>query len=389
MDAFYASVEQLDDPSLRGKPVIVGGPLRRGVVSAASYEVRPYGVRSAMPMAEAMRRCPHAIVVPGRMDRYVEVSGRVFAILRRYTPLVEGLSVDEAFLDATASRSLFGDGEAIARRIKEDIRREIGLTASAGVSPSKFVSKIASDLKKPDGLVVVREDEVRGLLAPLPIERMWGVGPKAAAELHAHGFETIGDLARASADDLTRRLGSWGATVHELANGIDERPVVPGEAAKSIGAEETFDRDLHARVDLETALLAQSRRVARRLVDGSLCGTVVTVKLKYADFSLKTRQTVLEFPVADTDSIYRAACALLDRFPATKLGTRLTGVSIGGLMPGPPPPTLFRDDDKLRRERLERTVHAIEERFGKGGITRAALLDRDSEEPQNLTRRPT
>ncbi|MBZ0119605.1 MAG: DNA polymerase IV, partial [Sandaracinaceae bacterium] len=183
MDAFYASVEQRDEPSLRGKPVIVGGPSRRGVVCAASYEVRPFGVRSAMPMGEAMRRCPHAIVVAPRMERYADVSAQVFAIFRRFTPLVEGLSLDEAFLDVTASRSLFGDGVEVARQIRAAIRSELELTASAGVAPSKFVAKIASDENKPDGLTVVRDGEVESFLAALAIERMWGVGPKAAERL--------------------------------------------------------------------------------------------------------------------------------------------------------------------------------------------------------------
>ena len=219
MDAFYASVEQRDHPELRGKPVLVGGPSARGVVAAASYEARKFGARSAMPMAEALRRCPQAIVVPGRHGHYAAVSSQVFAIFRRYTPLVEGLSLDEAFLDVTGSRALFGDGVEIARRIKAAIRGELELTASAGVAPSKFIAKIASDLEKPDGLVVVRAGEEEAFLAPLSIDRMWGIGPRAAVHLREAGLETIGDLARAGEGRLERLLGSWGASVHRLARG--------------------------------------------------------------------------------------------------------------------------------------------------------------------------
>jgi DNA polymerase-4 len=379
MDAFYASVEQRDDPSLVGKPVLVGGPSRRGVVAAASYEARRYGVHSAMPMAEAMRRCPHAVVVSSGLGKYAEESARIFAIFRRYTPLVEGLSLDEAFLDVTASRSLFGDGATIAARIRQEIRDEIGLTASAGVAPCKFVAKIASDLDKPDGLVVVGDDESREFLAPLAIDRMWGVGPKAASTLRAAGFETIGDLAAATPDRLEVLLGSWGRSVQALACGIDDRPVVPGEDTKSIGAEHTFEHDLHAARDIERALLSQARRVAQRLVRNGLCGSIVTVKLKYADFSTKTRQQRLPDPVADTDSIHRAARALLLRFPDTARGVRLTGVSMSGLSLGPPPAVLFPDQQKLRRERLEHATRELEDRFGAAGLTRASLLDdRDS-----------
>src|SRR6185437_6837526 len=223
IDAFYASVEQRDDPALRGRPVLVGGRSRRGVVLAASYEARPSGARSAMPMAEALRRCPEAIVVPPRHDRYADVSADVFAIFRRYTPLVEGLSVDEAFLDVTASGALFGDGEAIARRIKREIRDEVGLTASAGVAPCKFAAKIASDLDKPDGLVIV-PDDVAAFLAPLPVERMWGVGPKTAPRLRDAGYATIGDLAAAEPSALATILGEAGAAhVGPLARGVDAR----------------------------------------------------------------------------------------------------------------------------------------------------------------------
>ncbi len=293
MDAFYASVEQRDDPELRGKPVLVGGRSRRGVVMAASYEARVFGARSAMPMGEALRRVPHAVVVTPRMDRYAQASDGVFAVFRRYTPLVEPLSLDEAFLDVTASTSLFGDGAAIARAIKDDIRDGLELTASAGVAPCKFVAKVASDLRKPDGLVVVRPGEERAFLAPLPVERMWGVGPKTAPKMRALGYATLGDLARTDEDALRRAFGSWGASMARLARGEDDRHVIPDRLAKSIGAEQTYEEDLVGADAVSASLLEHSARVARRLVRADMSARTVTVKVKYADFTLVSRQLTL------------------------------------------------------------------------------------------------
>lgn len=375
MDAFFSSVEQLDDPSLRGKPVLVGGAERRGVVAAASYEARRFGVFSAMPMAEALRRCPAAIVVPPHRRRYEEVSAQVFAIFRRFTPLVEGLSVDEAFLDVSASRSLFGDGEAIATRIRAAVKEETGLTASAGVAPSKFVAKVASDLKKPDALVVVREDEVRAFLEPLPIERMWGVGPKAAERLRALGYATLGDLARADVCALEGALGAWGRAVSELARGVDDREVEPDRDAKSVGAEETFDEDLRDRAIIERTLLSHSVRIARRLHEGGLFARRVTVKLKYSDFTVKTRQLRLPEPIDDATSLFEAARSLLDRFPIAGRRVRLTGVSAGELTEGLPQPELFASPTRERRRALEAVASELGKRFGKAGVTRADLLD--------------
>lgn len=376
MDAFYASVEQRDDPALRGKPVIVGGSSHRGVVTAASYEARPFGARSAMPMAEAMRRCPQAIVVPPRMGRYAEVSGQVFAIFRRYTPLVQGLSLDEAFLDVTASRSLFGDGATIARRIKDDIKRELDLIASAGVAPNRFVAKVASDLRKPDALVVVQPDEVVAFLAPLPIERMWGIGPKTAPRLRALGYATLADLARADVARLERELGVWGAHVQALARGEDDRDVDPNGVAKSIGAEITYDEDLVGRDAIERSLLEHSERVAQRLVREGMSARVVVVKLKHANFTLVTRRATLPEPVADTGSIHAAAKALLDRVELRGARFRLTGVSVADLREGPPPRTLFPDRAAEKRRTVEKIVADVADRFGAAGITRASLIDR-------------
>ncbi len=386
MDAFYASVEQHDDPELRGKPVIVGGRSARGVVTAASYEARPYGVRSAMPMMEAMRRCPHAIVVPGRMERYQEVSEQVFAIFRNYTPLVQGLSLDEAFLDVTGCHALFGSGEEIARKIKADIKRETGLIASAGVAPSKFVAKVASDLDKPDGLVVVAPGTEAEFLAPLPIRRMWGVGPKAGAKLAQGGFQTIGQLADASPQRLQELLGSWGLQVHALARGEDARRVVTDGKGKSVGAEETFARNYTRKEDLQRFLLRQSARVAGRLNRNGLWASCITVKLKYGNHKSKTRQKHLDEPVNDTDSIYEAARELLERFEGLERGIRLTGVSASHLSDEAPAPTLFRDEDKERKRKVEDVTQELRAKFGKGVLRRARLVDAPEHAGEGIAR---
>ena len=373
MDAFFASVEQLDNPDLRGKPVLVGARSRRGVVTAASYEARPTGVGSAMSMVEALRRCPEAIVVPPRRARYSEVSARIFEVFRRYTPLVEGLSVDEAFLDVTGSRALFGDGAEIALRIKKDVRSETGLTGSAGVGPNKFVAKIASDLHKPDGLTLVPHDGAAEFLAPLPLERMWRVGPKARVKLRAAGLQTIGDLARADVRTLEHLLGSWGPVARDLARGLDERPVVVGTPPKSLGSEMTFERDLTTTEALLKPILRQSMLVADRLVNKGLWAQVVTLKIKYGDHRIRTRQARLSRAVSDTDAIFKAAGDLLTRFDALSSGVRLTGVSVSEFTKHPDA-ELFPDVERARRERLAVTTRALRERFGSAGVTRASLI---------------
>jgi DNA polymerase-4 len=382
MDAFYASVEQRDDPALRGKPVLVGGRSRRSVVAAASYEARAFGARSAMPMAEALRKVPHAIVVAPRMDRYAQASDGAFAVFRKYTPVVEPLSLDEAFLDVTASMALFGDGETIARAIKGDIREQLELTASAGVAPCKFVAKVASDLRKPDGLVVVRPGEERAFLAPLPVERMWGVGPKTAPKVRALGLVTLGDLARANEDALQRAFGRWGPQMARLARGDDDRPVIPDRLAKSIGAEQTYEEDLVGHDAVAATLLEHAARVARRLVRADISARTVTVKVKYADFTLVSRQVTLPEAVQDTDAIHRAALVALARVPLEGVRVRLTGVSAGGIEEGPPQPTLFGDPRAAQRRALEDVAAKIADRFGdEHAVTRAALLGKGRGSP--------
>jgi DNA polymerase IV len=383
MDAFYAAVEQRDDPSLRGKPVIVGGKSPRSVVSTASYEARRFGVRSAMPMVEAVRRCPPGIIVEPRHDVYAKVSEEVMAILTTYSPLCEPLSLDEAFLDVTGSRALFGEAPAIASTIRQRIRAELDLTASAGVATSKFVAKIASDLHKPDGLTVVPSGEEASFLEPLPVERMWGVGPKATARLHAQGLRTIGDLARSPAARLHRVLGtSWGAEIVALARGEDTRDVSPSRDAKSIGGEETFERDLATREELEPHLLAQAERVAQRLAgEGLLCRTL-TLKVKFADHASVTRRTTLTSAVCDTTTIYAAARALLDKVELTR-SVRLIGVQASSLEAEEREQRgLFHDAREDRRRALEKTLHGVRERYGGDSLFHARIAEARARRPR-------
>ena len=377
LDAFYASVEALDDPTLRGRPVIVGGDARRGVVCSASYEARAFGVRSAMPTARAHRLCPAGIFRPPRFERYGELSERVMEIFERYTPLVEPLSLDEAFLDVTASRSLHGTGHDIAVAIRGVVRGETGLTISAGIAEVKFAAKIASDLGKPDGLVEVPVGGVREFLAPLPLGRLWGVGAVTERALRALGLRTIGDLARYPADDLARRFGAHGDFLATLARGEDPRAVVPHDPACSVGAEDTFDDDLRGREALAPHLLRQSHRVARRLRHTRTLGRVLTLKVKYAYFELVTRRCTLPRPTDDGREIYATALAQLERTDPQR-AVRLTGVSVSGLTDEPMArqTDLFegpREREVGRRRALNSALDAIAERFGEGALVPADL----------------
>ncbi|HUB06763.1 MAG TPA: DNA polymerase IV [Myxococcales bacterium] len=384
MDAFYASVEQRDDPALRGRPVIVGGHPKRGVVLAASYEVRPFGVRSAMPMARAVLLAPQAVVVPPRFTAYAEASARVFEIFESVTPLVEGLSLDEAFLDVTASMALFGAPAAIAASLRRRIRDELGLPASAGIAPVKFVAKIASDLAKPDGQREVRDDEVRAFLAPLPVSRLWGVGPRTEETLNALGLRTLGDVAAREPAELEAKLGSAGPRLRELSLGIDDRPVVPDRQQKSLGAEDTFEEDLEGDDALRPHLHAQALRVGRRLRRAGLVGRVVVLKEKLADFTLVTRRRTLPEPTDDGQVLYREALALLAQLPRARV--RLTGVSAQELAPrGSGQMGLFAAGP-TREGKLNATLDAIVERFGAGAVTTADLKDRPERDDDEARR---
>jgi DNA polymerase IV len=375
MDAFYASIEVRDDPSLRGKPVVVGGaPGVRGVVAAASYEARRFGIRSAMPMARALRQCPDLVILPVDMIKYKYVSDQIMLIFDQYSPLVEPLSLDEAFLDLSGTEHVHGPVVALGCRIKEVIRATTGLTASVGIAPRKFVAKIASDLRKPDGLVVVGQGEVEAFLAPLPIGRLWGVGPKTLEHLEAMGVGAIGDLARLGKDDLSRRFGAWGERLLDLALGRDDRGVVPEWEAKSYSHEETFPSDRGDAQFLAAVMLDQSCRVARRLRRAGAAGQIVTVKIRYGDFKTITRQRRLPRPTSLAEEIYGEAKQL---FVAAWDGRplRLIGVGVSQAESREEAGLLFPQERiRERSRRLAETVDRIQEKFGTRKMIRAPSL---------------
>ena len=373
LDAFFAAVEQRDHPELRGKPVIVGGggPNDRGVVSTASYEARVFGVHSAMSLREAGRRCPHGIFVPVDGARYQAASKDVMAVLRRFTPLVEPISIDEAFLDVTGSRVLFGDGETIGRRIKDEVKAAVDLTISVGVARTKLVAKIASDLRKPDGLVVVEPGTEEAFLAPLAIGRLWGVGEKSAAALREYGVRTIGDLAALPDDLLIRRFGKHGASLAHRARGEDDDPVGGREAAKSIGHEHTFDVDTSDREVIERTLLGMSEGVAARLRDSGVRASTITVKIRDTTFRTITRQRTLADPTDLTEPIFRTALELA-RPEVRGIRIRLLGVTASGLGEREQL-SLFAAEDP-RRRRVTAAADEVRHKFGERAITRARLV---------------
>jgi len=373
LDAFFAAVEQRDRPELRGLPVVVGmgGANDRGVVSAASYEARKFGVHSAMPIRTAKRLCPVCVFVPVDGAKYQRVSREVMAILRRFTPLVEPISIDEAFLDVTGSSALFGDGETIGRRIKETITTELSLTASVGVASTKLVAKIASDLRKPDGLVVVPPGNEAAFLAPLAISRLWGVGPSTAAALRDFGVTTIGDLAALDRAALVRRFGKHGASLVDRAVGVDPDPVSDPDAAKSIGHEHTFDEDTSDPDVLERTLLAMAEGVSGRLRHAGLKASTVTVKIRNTAFETITRQRTLAEPSDMTEPIWRAALELA-RPEIRGKRIRLLGVTASNLGQREQLGLFERADE--RRRRAVRAADELRERFGTRAVTRARLL---------------
>jgi DNA polymerase-4 len=373
LDAFFASVEQRDRPELRGKPVAVGlgGSNDRGVVSAASYEARAFGVHSAMPIRTARRLCPDCIFVSVDGAKYQRVSREVMAILRRFTPMVEPISIDEAFLDVTASRALFGDGEALGRRIKSAIRDELQLTISVGVASTKLVAKIASELRKPDGLVVVEPGGEAAFLAPLPIARLWGVGPSTATALRDFGVGTIGDLQVLDRSALVRRFGKHGASLVDRAHGIDPDPVDDPDSAKSVGHEHTFDEDTADPEVLERTLLAMAEGVSGRLRHAGLKAGTITVKIRDSGFHTITRQRGLAEPSDLTDPIWRVALDLA-RPEMRGKRIRLLGVTASGF--GTREQLGLFEAGEDRRRRVVEAADEVRERFGTRAITRARLL---------------
>lgn len=382
MDAFYASIEERDRPGLRDKPMVVGGnPDKRGVVAAANYTARRYGIHSAMPTAQAKRLCPKLIILPPRHTYYAQVSQQIRDIFHRYTPLVEPLSLDEAFLDVKHSHRLFGDATEIGRRIKREIRDELKLTASVGIAHNKFLAKVASETGKPDGFLEVNPAGVQAFLDRLPVTKLWGVGKVGARSLQKHGIHTVGEL-RASKPALLEELfGSWGETLWELAHGRDSRPVIPDHKAKSLSHETTFAEDITDAEALRGWLLDLTRQVATRLRCNHLRGRVVIVKIRFADFRTITRSRTLPQSTDVTQELWDTGLALLmQNLPLWHHGVRLLGFSVSGFDPVEPyQADLFREPEKARQVRLDTVSDWIQTRFGRAALTRATELAHTTE----------
>ena len=376
MDAFFASVEQRDDPGLRGLPVVVGGAPPRGVVAAASYEARKYGIHSAMPMARAVKLCPDLVVIPPNGEVYAQVSREVMEILGSFSPLVEPLSLDEAFVDITGTERLHGPPRELAETLKARMRRELDLVVSVGVAPNKHVAKIASDLDKPDGLVVVQPDEVSDFLRPLAVSRIFGVGPVTQRKLEAMEIHTIGQLAQRSERELSDRLGVVGQQIVRLARGEDSRPVEVHHEEKTVGHENTFAHDIEDLDELERVVQDQADRVAARLRRQGLAARVVVLKAKTADFVLRTRRRTLPRRTSDGSMLGKSARQLLAKLVRGGIGPlRLTGVSAADLAPEDEPGQLTFDEPQRQQEKsLGQTLDQITAKFGKGSLVRGTKL---------------
>lgn len=380
MDAFFASVEQLDHPHLKGKALVVGGDSGRGVVAAASYEARRYGIHSAMPMFMAKQRCPHLIIVSSRRGRYGEVSRSVMAILHRFSPIVEQVSIDEAYLDAAGCGRLYGPPQAMARAIKSDIQKTVALTCSIGVAPLKFLAKIASDMHKPDGLTVITRETVSGVIAALPVEKVPGVGKHAHQQLRQMGIATLGDVKQIRPSVLVDRLGKFGHRLVDLAHGRDESAVTPHSPTKSISTERTLSVDTRDRELLKQHLLAQSQEVGRQLRRQGFLARTITLKLKDTDFKQITRSVTLDRPSQSSETIFRTAEALLAR-QALEKAVRLIGVGASALIADTTPqqaclfPSIDRKDSGW--EKVDRAVDRIAERYGHSAVQRGSLTPPD------------
>jgi DNA polymerase-4 len=387
MDAFFVSVELLDQPELRGRPVVVGGSSARGVVAAASYEARAFGVHSAMPSLRAKRLCPHAVFLNGRYDRYVTESRAIMEIFGSFTPLVEPLSLDEAFLDVRGSRRLHGSAPVIAQAIRERVQDERRLTCSVGVAPTKFVAKLASEAAKPRasatgptpglGVKVVTDEDLLAFLHPLPVQALWGVGPATLAKLERLGIGTVGELAAMPLTIVTGSLGAAaGNHLHQLANGFDDRQVEPDRQAKSIGHEETFVQDRHERADLERELVRFADAIGTRLRQAELAGRTVSIKVRFGDFRTISRSATLSEPTDSHQVIRREARQLLDGVDPD-IGVRLLGVSVSGLTADPTRQLSLDDVDGPDWTEANRAVDEIRERFGARAIGPAVISGAD------------
>lgn len=373
MDSFFASVEMLDNPEYRGKPLIVGGrrDSPRGVVSTCSYEARKYGVRSGMPISEAARLCPHGIFVPGRHWRYAEVSRQIMAVLEEFTPVIEQVSVDEAFLDMTGCEHFYADAREMGQKIKSRIREAVSLTCSVGIAPNKFLAKVASDLQKPDGLVIVRPEEVDAFLEPLPVRKIWGVGERAEQELSRLGIHTVRDLKKWKLDDLVARFGAYGRHLYLLARGIDERPVGEESETKSISRETTFDYDIGDFETLRRTISELSASVGARLRAAGFFARTVHIKLRYPDFTTITRAHTLPVTFCDDDTIYEEALRMFMEANATPRKYRLIGVGVAGLS-AVRQQALFADS---RSEEISKVMDRINAKFQGKAIVKGRNLD--------------
>lgn len=368
MDAFFAAIEQRDRPELRGKPILIGHDGPRGVVSTASYEARPFGCHSAQPMAVAKRLCPQAIVVPVRGSHYGDVSQQMFRILDEFSPAIEPLSIDEAFLDLTGTERALGPAEDVARRLKQRIRSELQLTASVGLAPNKYLAKLASDLRKPDGLVIIRAEDVDQVLPPLPVTRLWGIGKVTAARLEPLGIRTIGDIRSKSMEWLEQHLGSEAERYYELARGIDDRPVVSDHDARSISHEQTFEIDVAEADEVRQVLLEQVEQVAWRLRRQGFLAQGVTLKIRYGNFQTVTRSAKLPTPTDVTQELWDAARGLFDAWSFRPV--RLIGMRADRLSAGAEVPELFPDPEHEKQKKLDSVADRIASKFGKGAIRR-------------------
>lgn len=380
MDAFYASVEERDNPALVGRPVIVGGSAEgRGVVAAANYEARKYGVHSAMAAARARRLCPHAVFIKPRIEYYAAVSSKIREIFEQFTPLVEPLSLDEAFLDVTGSAAIFGSAAAIGQQIKDRIKAELRLTASIGIAPNKFVAKIASDLRKPDGFVIVEPGDVQAFLDPLPVGRIWGVGKVMGQVFERWGIRTIGQLRQTSPEHLQAHFGAAGEHYWRLARGIDDRRVVPDREAKSISSETTFAHDIEDIEMLHAWLVELVEQVARRLRRHELKGRTIELKVRFADFKTISRSLTLTAPTNITQELLEAGVKLLDnRLPARHLAVRLLGFGVTHFaVAGKIQQQLFDVPDRSRHQDIDRVTDEIASKFGKLAIRRGARFDKE------------
>lgn len=372
MDAFFASVEQLDNPSYRNKPVIVGGIGSRGVVAAASYEARKFGVKSAMPITDAKRRCPHGIYVSPNIKRYATVSDEIMRIFEYYSPIIEPLSLDEAFLDISGMDMLYNTPGEIAKKIKEQVLTDLHLTISVGVAPNKFLAKLASALNKPDGLVIIKPGEEIDLLAPLSVRKLWGIGDTTAQLLNSLHIQTIADFRQADPRTLERHLGKNTMELYNLAWGRDNRPVVPDREAKSLGNEDTFEDDIRSKEDISLELLSLASRVGRRLRKAGLFGKTITLKVRFSSFRTITRSITLSDPVSLDEVIFDTALKIMDKVSITE-GIRLLGITISNFTLGTSQLSLF-DEETEKREKLTHVVDQLKNRFGESIVKKGRLL---------------